>query len=148
MFHFAPDILKVITDCGWNHNREVNIDNCISPLIAEGYTFTELSKQILTSFYGLVISPPKCPLNLFYPSELVFDPLAAAAGEYVRILYWQFNHNRFYSPIGSVLDLNIFLIDHLGECYACSMNFYYLGKNFSEAIELLIKANGNIVPMQ
>ena len=74
------------------------IDAWVDPLTREGFAFSNPALSVLREFGGLTIIPPRAESNLFYPDDIVFNPLWAS-GDFERVRIWQAWRGTILSPI-------------------------------------------------
>jgi hypothetical protein len=141
MFAFCEEVDAVLRQSGWTPERSVDISQWTDPLVKEGYEFHPTAETILKNLGGLRIIPPHNEDNLFFPSEILFDPFYAASGELDRVEAWQAQCRTNLAPLGEYHPSYLLLSAPGGKIYgAREKRIYLLGDSIEKALELRILA--------
>jgi hypothetical protein len=142
MFQFREEVAELLGACGWTPHRSVDVTQYTQRLLNEGFRFNSVSEEILRNLGGLRIVPVPDASNLFFPSEIFFDPYYAASGELDRVRNWQEKFDLELSPIGEYDPTYLLLCGTNGKIYSGrERRFQLLGDSIEEALEMRVLAN-------
>jgi hypothetical protein len=141
MYAFSPEVEDVLLQAGWFPARSVATSQWVGPLEQVGYKPFPAAIRILENLGGLVITPPTNESNLFYPGQIVFDPVFAASSEFKRVEKWQDEYGLRLFPLGEYDPLFILMCSDNGRIFgAREQLFHFLGATIEVALELQIFA--------
>jgi hypothetical protein len=141
MLHFSAEVEEVLREAGWTPTRHASAVQWVDPLVKVGYTPLLIATQILENLGGLAITPPSSEANVFFPSEIIFDPVYAASSEFDRVKKWQEEYDLLLFPLGEYDPTFILLCSEDGRIFgARERQFDYLGATIADALELRILA--------
>jgi hypothetical protein len=126
---------------GWNPSRHVDTARWAAQLTGEGFSPVPLALELLTSLGGLIVKLPPAGLNP-YGSELLFDPVRAASGEFDRVADWQDELAIKLFPLADEVKNGIVVwVGSDGKFYfGRECGLYLLGDSFTEAMDQLASA--------
>jgi hypothetical protein len=132
---------QAVARAGWTPDRRVDIREWVIELTNQGYSFSELAENILTSFGGLVVRPaPDAPEATWGSDAIVFDPMEAGDGMYERYKQQELILGHRISPLASWGgESSIMLLDDGCVVADSSFGLQLLGKTFPEALDLAIR---------
>lgn len=136
------EIATVLQACGWSPDRAVEVRHWADWYAREGYADPEPALDILRSFGGLTIVPPRRLEAKYAPGPMQFDPEWAATGEQERVADREASLGIALWPLGEWSGEYILLLGGDGCVYAeTTWEVLKLGVTFSDALRSTLKAD-------
>jgi hypothetical protein len=127
---------------GWSPDRAVDVRHWVDWYAREGYENPEPALEILRSFGGLTIEPPRRPGAKYYSGPILFDPEWAATGERERIVDREASLGTALWPLGEWTAEYILLLGG-DECAYAELprEVLRLGVSFPDALRSMLRAD-------
>lgn len=137
-----PIISSTLAAAGWSTDRRIDISRWQTWYSLEGYEPDETTFDILRSFGGLTLEPPRLENAYYRGGRTEFEPELAADGESPRIHEWEPEVGELLWPIGEWVQMYILLNSPSGAIYAEAPGHGFgvlrLGVDFADALRSLI----------
>lgn len=134
---FSDELQRLLQANGWSPDRTISTDRWLEVLERQGFTPIPEATRILSNLGGLTIVPQSSKPRLFAQSNLQFDPLFAADGEFDRVEQWQDQLQTKLFPIAHNFHCCIIMCSLDGAIISGRMkNLRHLGATIEAALEL------------
>ncbi len=136
---FSPDTEGILRAAGWFPGRRVDVTAWTARLESEGIRCFPAAAAALAALGGLHVKPPPRPRAPVAPTDVLFDPVAAASGEADRSVDWQRAAGVPLFPLGEAYGFRCLLLGLNEHVYVDHevAQLALVGRSFGEAADAL-----------